>query len=590
MHYFFEPSEEAASAAMQATTDHARWMQTDEFKRRDAELTKRIAELTAKRDAGELYSTAPSTFTFSLSLSEKPYADKNSIPWGAVHYKRVNLTINQFAEYIKQGYTFTSIFNTPNFIVKQKTDPNWIASQFVVFDVDNVFNETTLQEYLSEVQMKPTIAYTSRNHGFIKEKQNKPFSRFRLVYVFRDYFQSKEVYQSIYTALKANLPTVYTDPEGKDDDCGKSPVQQFAGNTYSNLEMTVNENCIYSVSSFPTEPNKPTPEPSKPTEPTEPSKPTEPSTEPNLLNDTFFKDLNSMKPVNFFRKYVNAYGIIEKPEIVYENGFYETTEDYVEIMRKYRKVYDAETQNYKTKRQRIHSGERHSTLFAYAKLRCQIKPEITLEELVFNSVYDRTYFCDNEDKEITNECLIDICRAAKQANYTMKMKNRPKFKIDKTFCIANNINPCAFRQQIRRKLNFDSIDAWYDSTKSVKENLIFAENNNIKVKKDTLYSYCKARAISTKGTKPAEPQNPSPEQPPEPQKPSAEPSEALEHKEAIQSAPEPQKPSAKILEFIDFSEYRKKCKLYQTIFGNRTTNKNLTLYNYDRKQEEAASF
>lgn len=532
-------------------------------------------ELKAEQDTepSKKPEQAKQDFTFTLSASECGYNDKNAIFWSAVNYRRVTFTLNQFEKIIRRGFCFTSIFNKANFTIKDKTDANWIGSQFVVFDIDNVRPEVNLHQFISSLSCKPTLAYTTPNHNIKKPKENKAYSRFRLVYLFDSIIASKEQYQSIYSAIESNFPFFYFDNTKKKDNCGNSPVQQFSGNALPSCEIIINKENIYSVYSFPTQPQTPPErptEPSKPTEPKQPSKkPSKPSqeTEPLFcLNDTFFKDLNSMKPVNFIRKYINAYGIIEKPHIIYENGFYETTEDYVEIMRKYRKVYDAETQNYKTKRQRIPSGERHNTLFAYAKLRCQIKQEITLEELVFNSVYDRTYFCENDDKEITNECLIDICRAAKQANYTMKMKKRPKFKIDKSYCIANNINPCAFRQQIRRKLNFESIDTWYAPAKSVKENLIFAENNNIKVKKDTLYSYCKERRISTKGTKPTEP-TPSPQTPPEPQKPSAEPSQALEHKEAVKSAPEAKHiiriKRANFLAFIEYHTKRKRYSKYQ---------------------------
>ena len=296
--------------------------------------------------------------------------------------------------------------------------------------------------------------------------------------------------------------------------------------------------------------------------------------------------MNSMKPVNFIRKYINVYGIIEKPEIIYENGFYETPEDYVEIVRKFRKVYDADTNKYKTKRLIIQSGERHNTLFAFAKLRCQIKPEISNEELVFNAVYDRTYFCDNEDKEITNECLIDICRAAKESTYTMKMKKRPKFKIDKAYCMAQGFSTRQMQNYIRKKIHFDEISTWFDTNKTIAENLRYAKENEIKISRRTLTTYKKERVKSS--TEP-EPQNPSPETPQNEPKPSTEPTASKEQNEAVQSAPVSQN-RAKILEYIDFSEYRKKCKLYQAVFGKEPTNKNHVFYNYEhnRKQETAA--
>jgi len=157
----------------------------------------------------------------------------------------------------------------------------------------------------------------------------------------------------------------------------------------------------------------------------------------------------------------------------------------------------------------------------------------------------------------------------------MKMKDKPKFKIDKEYCREHNMTPKQYKNKIRQKLNYQSIDTWYDPTKSVKENLIFAEEHDLKnAKQRTLYNYCRARAINTKGTKPTEPQKPSPATPPEPQKPSTEPSEALERNEATQSAPEAKQEAtrahrtvkvkkANIIAFINYHTKQRTSKYYQ---------------------------
>ena len=510
-------------------------------------------------------------FTFTFSASEHPYNDKNSIFWPAVNYRRVTFTLNQLEKIIRRGFCFTSIFKQEKFAVKDKTEYNWIGSQFVVFDLDNVRQEVTLNTFISSLSMKPTIAYTTPNHNIKKPKENKAYSRFRLVYIFDSIIASKEQYQSIYSAIESNFPFFYFDNTKKKDNCGNSPVQQFAGNALPTCELIVNKESIYSLSSF--EPSKPTPEPSKPTpEPSKPSKPTEPQ---KYLDDVFFHEMNSMKPVDFLNRCKEFYEceIIDHTKLKFTDGYALTPDDYLEVRRKYRWFTIGQYKG--TEHVRVPIGQRHNTLFSWARIRCIIKPQISLEELVYNALYDRTYFIDNKDKEITNECLIDICKAAKQANYKMKMKDKPKFKIDKEYCREHNMTPKQYKNIIRQKLNYQNIDAWYDPTKSVAENLKFAEEHDLKnAKQRTLYNYCKARAISTKGTKPNEPQNPSPATPPEPQKPSTEPSEALERNEATQSAPEAKQEAtrahrtvkvkkAKILALINYHTKQRTSKYYQ---------------------------
>ena len=531
-----------------------------------ADSFRKIEEMTAKRDAGELYtvrskeepmqttepSTAKQDFSFTLSASEIGYDDKNLIHFNSIKYRRVRLDLKKFVKIIKQGYCFTSIFKQERFCVKQKNEVNWLASQFVVFDVDDIYDGTTLQEYLSFLKMKPTVAYTSRNHGLVKRGDNKPFSRYRLVYLFDDYIQSKEHYQSIYREIESDFPPFYKDPDGKHDNCGASPVQQFSGNSFANCEVIINEKAIYSTANF-----KPSTELRKSQESSKKTSTVQkPSTQNNLLNELFLNDLNSMKPVDFIKKYINVYGIIERSQLNFVDGYCETTEDYVEIIRNYRKVFDEKEQGYKLKRQRIQRGERHKKLFSYAKIRCQIKPDISLEELVFNAVYDRTYFCNTTcDNEMSNKCLINICQDAMKATYTMRMKNRPKFKIDKNYCLAHGLTTKQMQNYIRRKQNFDLIAKWYDPNKTIAANLRYAEENGIKVCRRTLSTFKKDRIIQDRKQNPQK----QPEQPSGLHKATA----GLVQKEAKGDATR-----TDTLANTDFMEYQKNCKLCNTTFGS----------------------
>ena len=88
-------------------------------------------------------------------------------------------------------------------------------------------------------------------------------------------------------------------------------------------------------------------------------------------------------------------------------------------------------------------------------------------------------------------------------------KKQPRFRVDKEFCAKHGISPNSMKNIIKKILNYDSISTWYDSAKSVKENLHYAEENSIETSRRTLYRYCEARRLNPKGTKPAEPKQPS---------------------------------------------------------------------------------
>jgi len=91
----------------------------------------------------------------------------------------------------------------------------------------------------------------------------------------------------------------------------------------------------------------------------------------------------------------------------------------------------------------------------------------------------------------------------KPSKKTKQPSKKPHFIVDMEFCAIHGISQQTMKNIIRKILNYESIDAWYDQTKRVRENLHYAEANGIKVCRHTLYNYCKARGIDPQGTKPS---------------------------------------------------------------------------------------
>ncbi len=487
--------------------------------------------------------------TFTLSVSKEKYDDKNAINWDKVKYSRIDdLSLENIVEIITDGYAFTSIFKKANFSVWHKTEKNWRGSDFIMFDVDNVKNEITFNEYLNSLSYTPTIIYTTPNCNIKKPEDIKPYSRFRLLYAFDTTITNKTIYQGIYETIKSTFNEALFDPTKNWDNCGNSPVQQFSGNATKNCQITINH-VIYKVSNFDIK------------EPTE-----EPIKKDGLkvrIEDEFLQHLNSLKPTDFLSCYRDKFQIIYESDLEFnDDGYAMIPEDYVRIQRNYT-IYK-EDGKICSKYKRLKDGERRRhTLFCNAKIRCQIKPSISIEELIYNLVYDRYYFYDNSDNVLTNQCLLRIALDAKKATYKMVIKKKPLFKVDKVFCMENVIKPNALKMIVRKTLNFDKIKQWYDPTKSVKENLIFAQNNNIKVGQRTLYNYCNEMGISTKGEKIKEPIN------------KAENSVKLgdnkvdgttHHTQQENALQRKYKPIS-ITEWVMADEYRQTCKLWQTFYA-----------------------
>ena len=441
---------------------------------------------------------------YTISISENHYDDKNAIDWGKVKYNRIDdLSINNISTLIKEGHCFCGIYGNDTifdtFTVTQKTEANWRCSYFVAFDLDNIKDNVSITDFLDGLPYKPTISYTTPNNNIQKPNETKSYTRIRLLYFFDKPIISKSEYQQIYDVLRATFNNAYFDIEKTEVKCGRSPYQQYSGNAKKDCKMIVNE-CVYNKEEILE--YKPI---SKPIQDTE--KPIKKDDLKIRIEDDFLQNLNTLKPTDFLAYYRDTFQIIYETELDYnEEGYALLPNDYVRIQRNYT-IYkdDGKIQS---KYHRLKDGERRrNTLFCNAKIRCQIKQNISIEELIYNLVYDRHYFFDNSDKVLSNQCLLRIALDAKKATYQMKMKKKPLFKVDKVFCMENQIKPKAQANYVRRKLHFDDITKWYDTKKCVKDNLSFAKENNIKVSQKTLYNYCCEKGISTKGEKIEEPKN-----------------------------------------------------------------------------------
>ena len=97
--------------------------------------------------------------------------------------------------------------------------------------------ECELDELVSELRYKPSIAYTTYSH-----QQEGKGNRYRLLYLFRIAITDTDIYKSIYQILIDDLGFKLN------DNCGGNVTQAIYG-TNENCQIILTEN-IYSISDF----------------------------------------------------------------------------------------------------------------------------------------------------------------------------------------------------------------------------------------------------------------------------------------------------------------------------------------------------
>ena len=136
-------------------------------------------------------------------------------------------------------------------------------------------------------------------------------------------------------------------------------------------------------------------------------------------------------------------------------------------------------------------------------------PQISFEHLLFNACYELKHYIDNvnTNDRITKYELAEIAVNAYFENMdkwqNLKNYHKPQYKINKAYCLANNLNARREAVKVRGLLNqkaknekWCKIDKLYNIAKSDKENLEIINNNGIEVKMRGLQQYKKDRGLT----------------------------------------------------------------------------------------------
>ena len=422
-------------------------------------------------------------YTFDVSVSTFPIEDKNNCNFSKIKYKREILTFTDFINKIEDGYSFCYCFNDNGRIFgqREKTINNFHHTNFIVFDIDHC--GANIHEYLNRLPYKPTLAYTTTN-------DSKLDHRFRLIY-FLDFtiMKSESFYKMIYYKLASHLE-IYSGFK-MEDNCMKSPSQQFLGNPKREI-TTVYNNILYELEdinklSFNKRYEK------------EFNGVKDTANDSNIedieldISDEMKDDLNNMKDSDFIKKWRERYFYLMETPVIYDDDGIARLWDkeHYKIKNKFSKV-DGHSLKFK------HGEKRRVVLLNMISKMLKINPKISDENLLFNSIVERYYFFDNVDGKLNNAWILNAIKNARMNDMNGRNPSVPEnitFKIQKSHFIdlINKWNDegkngmMVLTNKIRRKINVERVGALYDFNLSVKENLKWLAEQGIVVSQAKLY-------------------------------------------------------------------------------------------------------
>lgn len=473
-----------------------------------------------------------------ISISKNPNPKECNIPW-----QRRELNIAEFKHLVMDGHAYNAIYNTKSeFKERDATKDNWLYTHVISVDFD--YYRHTLDETLEMAEFEPNFAYNTKSNG-IHEKNGKPHrytNYFRFVYCFNEPITTEEDFRTIYQ----RLTSCFKSYEHKDiDTCGGVVTQLMYGFTRKegNRFEQIGSLDLYSIRDFGIEP--------KAVKEIELFDGIEEADGYDIFDKEFIEDARDTN-VNVFTKYKNIYERVMCSKIDFDDELYHVFDKSKEFEIRVRKHRVKDADEYgnvvsKVENIKFKDGERrHEVLYKNCLARRKMKPDITPTELLYNLILDRMELIDNSDGKFTLRYLQSmVASAIKVKNISdnigqIKRRitvNRDEAKrrgisiakavgiarkemTDKQ--IADNFNPeltnkenaanCGVsllrlkqwkKEQGIEKKKFSIpdtwIDAYYDRTKSVKENLEILKGKRFKISMRRLYNYCKKYGINTKG-------------------------------------------------------------------------------------------
>lgn len=442
---------------------------------------------------------------FHLSVSTRGGRTKpKEIDFKRMKFCKQRITLSQFEELVRDGRTFAYCFNDGGkvFRTTDKTKENFRYTEVICYDMD--YFDTPMDSYIKQLPYKPTLAYTTYSNGM----EGEGF-RFRLMYVFNEPIIGVDDYVRTYAAIAtANKLTIT-------DNCMEGVAQCFIGNGSSGVEV-YRSDLVYSLSDFPIEDNDLLGVSLYNQKAVSKGKTGErkrgngrkPKKDVPQLDAAFAKALAELSEEDFMDAYRDVYPYFDHSELILseDSHYFTYPEDYYAIIRRWEKTRVRWGSNGRPKKcsriVRWKDGEhRRRKLYMTARVMKTIRPDISLEHLVYNLVFERYFYYDNKDGVLTNEELIKAARNAFRYDGKVNTTKHPKFSLNKPYWAERGMNANQAKNIVRKEINYACIGELYDCNLSVTVNLQMLQEGGMKVSKNTLYRFCHENNISTKGAR-----------------------------------------------------------------------------------------
>lgn len=416
-------------------------------------------------------------------------------------------------------------------------------------------------------EIPPTIVYTTANNGKFKEGKNEIYNnRYRVVYVLDAPIYNSDLYKEIHQALKEEISITIDDLSVYNDNSDSSVSHFFAGcknaEVYSgesvlslewlcerygislernkkvqdrqiisheqgdnenkggrdryiiSHEEDVNKHGNYIQYLFNQRINKLN-EGGRDRYIIKKEREHYMSMATTLSHSAFINDYYNLSVNEIIEKYISTYPSIEFSQVEYDETqpYYIVPSDYIEIKRKwhFREVEKSNGDTYRvTTIEKCMNGQgRRRRLFINLIIRRLITPTITFEHLLFNALYELHHFIDNSDKDdiITKK---DIAQIVVNAYFDdlekwskLKEYHKPKYKVNKEWCVANGIKPRQQAIKVRGELNrqtkekkWSEIDNYYNPALTNNGNIELLKSYGIEIGLTALKDYKKSRGYS----------------------------------------------------------------------------------------------
>lgn len=381
-------------------------------------------------------------YKINVCLSKERYDEK---PLGDViskmRWECKELTIDDFANAISNGYSFCALMQD-----NWRNRNNFICTSMLVYDIDHT--STPMSEYVSELEFKPTLAYTSPSN---KEGDYG----FRLIYLLDFKLCSLDEYYTYSVSFSKQLGM-------KDvDEHSHLGEQYWNGNThceYIIYDDILNKNNIILNTEFKREYN---------------SKNAKVSVKHNTVyqnilceSDTFINDYWNLSLSDILTKYDYPNLMRTNIELNEDEPIVYYPEDYIEISRPWKKI-NGETM-------KISDGNnRRKKLYINAILRRAINPSIAFDNLLYNVVWEFYHYYINDGNRIDKKTLYGIVTNAMQQDIDLSRlksgKPRYKFFVNPLYCEKYNLTKQQVIGNSRNKKQY--IGEFYDLSLTDQQNI-----------------------------------------------------------------------------------------------------------------------